>query len=195
MTLPCAPDAPNSSPASPSETHVHDHSASTLSQTDVQAPLKATKRRRKAKKHHLKFLRPTQNRDQPATSTFPYLRLPAEIRLLIASYALTSPTGSLHYNPSSMCFDVSSIGVGLIATCHEIALETQYLHLSLNRLVFEAMDNFLPSMDTYTVILALDGLAYTYGRRFRWEGQRKGERLVEGSVGCVCRRLFCASTR
>jgi hypothetical protein len=67
----------------------------------------------------------------------PLLLLPAELRNLIYSYALTSSTGSLCFNPITRRFDVSPIGAGLLTSCHSVFEETRYLPLQLNRLVFE----------------------------------------------------------
>ncbi len=70
-------------------------------------------------------------------STSQLLALPAEIRLIIWEYALTSSTGSLVYDFDKRRFDVSTIGAGILTTCHSMASETLYLPLKLNRLVFD----------------------------------------------------------
>ena len=107
-----------------------------------QNPTKIGKFRPKAKKHHLKLLGPVESSPTATPSTtssteIPFLlRLPGEVRNLIYSYALTSPTSSLVYNASEMCFPLHDIGLGLMSSCHALALETQYLHFKLNRLVF-----------------------------------------------------------
>ncbi|EUC47016.1 hypothetical protein COCMIDRAFT_45383, partial [Bipolaris oryzae ATCC 44560] len=99
------------------------------------------KSRPKAKKHHIKLLGSVESSAASTPSItssteIPFLlRLPGEIRNLIYSYALTSPTSSLTYNVSEMRFPLHDIGFGLMSSCHALALETQYLHLKLNRLV------------------------------------------------------------
>jgi hypothetical protein len=70
-------------------------------------------------------------------SSSPFLALPAELRNAIYTFALTTPSGSLTFNPSTRRFDVSSIGAGLLTTCRALFEETQYLPLQLNKLVFE----------------------------------------------------------
>jgi hypothetical protein len=68
------------------------------------------------------------------------LALPAELRNVIYTYALTSPTSSLTFIPSTRRFDVSTIGAGLLVTCRSLAEETRYLPLQLNKLVFHMPD-------------------------------------------------------
>jgi len=165
-----------------SNPHKRDYSASSSHQADYQQPSKTPKRHKKARKHHLKFLGPIQDDhpaphandlDQPATTTpasnpSPLLRLPPEVFHRIASYALTSPTSSLGYNFTTMRFDVAEIGVGLISTCHAIALATRFLHFSKNTLVFktELLEGGRVSRDLITVLNGLEGLAKAHGRVF-----------------------------
>jgi hypothetical protein len=72
-----------------------------------------------------------------AATPSPLLSLPAELRNQIYTLALTSPTSTLPFNPTTRRFDVSSIGAGLLSTCSQIFDETRYLPLQLNRLVFD----------------------------------------------------------
>jgi hypothetical protein len=65
------------------------------------------------------------------------LSLPAELRNLIYTFALTSSTRALTFNASTRRFDVLPIGAGLLTTCSQLFDETRYLPLQLNRLVFE----------------------------------------------------------
>lgn len=65
------------------------------------------------------------------------LTLPAELRNQIYTLALTSPTRTLTFKPTTRRFDVSLIGAGLLSTCSQIFDETRYLPLQLNRLVFD----------------------------------------------------------
>lgn len=88
------------------------------------------------RKRHPKILGPAPDVDLSVLMASPLLSLPSELRLLIYEYALTSPTGTLHYCTTKQCFDYSSIGNGLLTTCSTIAHETLYLPLRLNTLVF-----------------------------------------------------------
>ena len=65
------------------------------------------------------------------------LALPAELRHIIWEHTMTSSSGSLVYDSHSRRFDVSSIGAGLISTCHHTSQETKFLPLKLNKLVFD----------------------------------------------------------
>ncbi|KAH7079459.1 hypothetical protein FB567DRAFT_122706 [Paraphoma chrysanthemicola] len=67
-----------------------------------------------------------------------FTSLPAEIRNQIYVYALTSPTGSLTFDPLRGRFDVSDIGAGLLITSRSLYEETRYLPLQLNQLVIDA---------------------------------------------------------
>ena len=170
MAAPCA-----------SNPHKSDCIGSSPHQADDQRPSKILKRDKQAKKHHLKFLGPTQDDhlppptndlDQPATthtsSPSPLLRLPPEVFHRIASYALTSPTESLSYNFTDMRFDVAEIGVGLISTCHAIALETRFLHLSKNTLIFKTkmLKDGRVGRDLIAIVTGLEGLAKAHVRVF-----------------------------
>ncbi|CAO2647149.1 Nn.00g080710.m01.CDS01 [Neocucurbitaria sp. VM-36] len=127
--------------------------SASLSQAASTNTIKSLKSRKKPSKPHRKSFRPYKK----ATKTHPkilgpiadpedvqrykmtkspLLSLPAELRQMIWEAALTSPTGSLTYDSSKKRFNVSSIGAGLLTTCHFVALETQYLPLQLNKLVF-----------------------------------------------------------
>jgi hypothetical protein len=76
----------------------------------------------------------------------PLLALPFEIRRMIWSYALTSPTGYLHYSADAPYYSVSSphtsesrssqYNGSLLLTCHQICNETLHLPLKLNTIVF-----------------------------------------------------------
>jgi hypothetical protein len=66
----------------------------------------------------------------------PLLSLPPELRYLIYSYALTSPTGTLTFNRVTRRLDVSLIGAGLLTACRPLFEETRYMPLQLNLLVF-----------------------------------------------------------
>lgn len=57
---------------------------------------------------------------------------------MIWEYALTSPTGTLRYHPPTGRFDVTSIGAALLTTSYSVALETLYLPLKYNTLVFDS---------------------------------------------------------
>lgn len=138
-------------------------------------PMKISKPHRRRKKHHLKFLGPTQN--DPITisskTISPILRLPGEIRKLIYSYALTSPTSTLAYDASEMRFQADDIGLGLLSSCHAVALETQHLHFKLNTLVF-ALENSddagaLKKRDMTAIFRGLGSLACARGWRFQME--------------------------
>ncbi|KAF1847734.1 uncharacterized protein K460DRAFT_333042 [Cucurbitaria berberidis CBS 394.84] len=95
---------------------------------------------KKPRKTHPKILGPMtlpENVRNYKMTESSLLNLPAELRQMIWDHALTSPTGSLTYDTTKNRFDVSSIGAGLLTTCHCVALETQYLPLQLNKLVFD----------------------------------------------------------
>lgn len=70
-------------------------------------------------------------------STSPLLKLPAELRNMVYEYAFTTSTGELFYDATKKRFDVTSIGAGLLTTCHSILQEVQYLPLQFNKLVFQ----------------------------------------------------------
>ncbi|XP_014558870.1 hypothetical protein COCVIDRAFT_93474 [Bipolaris victoriae FI3] len=135
-----------------------------------QNPTKIGKFRSKAKKHHLKLLgpvkvSPTTTPSTTSSTEIPFLlRLPGEIRNLIYSYALTSPTSSLIYNASEMRFPLHDIGFGLMSSCHALALETQYQHFKLNRLVFVVNQGTIGNIwDYITVMKNLGRLADAKG--------------------------------
>jgi hypothetical protein len=65
------------------------------------------------------------------------LELPAELRVMIWQYALTNSFGSIQYDGATRCFDVSSIGAGLLFSCRSISSETVHLPLLLNTIVID----------------------------------------------------------
>jgi hypothetical protein len=133
-----------------------------------QTPTKKCKSHPKAKKHHLKLLGPVQNdpTTTPARETSPLLRLPIEVRHLIFSYALTSPSSSLTYNAADMRFSLCDIGSGLLSSCHALALETQYLHLKLNTLIFVLdRDTGVSERDLKAILTNLERLGDARGWR------------------------------
>jgi hypothetical protein len=158
-----------------SDKEAYSPKASQLSQAQqisFENPTKISKPRRRAKKHHLKFLGPAQDKFTTTSSKTisPLLRLPGEIRNLIYFYTLTSPTSALVYNASEMRFETSGIGLGLLSSCHAIALETQHLHFKLNTLLF-ALGNgeALRDREMTTILRGLARLACAKGWRFQIE--------------------------
>lgn len=93
------------------------------------------------------------------------LELPAELRLMIWEYTLTTPDGYLRYDQSRKRFDVSSIGAGLLTVCHSVALETQYLPLQLNRLKFDMLGR--ENLPFLVLVSKLDSLEIELGWVFR----------------------------
>ncbi|KAK1910548.1 hypothetical protein P3342_008427 [Pyrenophora teres f. teres] len=136
MNTPHSPSTLNTSPTAVTTPPKNDYTASKPNETDSPHPSKTAKPPKRAKKHHVKVLGPLQDEDVPNPIS-PLLGLPPELLHRIATYALTSPTHTLTYDFTHMRFDVSSIGVGLMATCHTIALQTRFLHFSSNTLVFK----------------------------------------------------------
>ena len=86
-------------------------------------------------KTHPKVLGPLDPQSQSQTSRL--LELPAELRHMIWCHALTASDRKLHYNATSRCFAQGDIAVGLLLTCHQLALETTHLHLKMNTLCFD----------------------------------------------------------
>lgn len=135
-------------------------------QASLKGFLKLSRLKPKARKYHLKLPGPIKNHATASSSNSNslLLRLTAEIRCLIFSCALTSPTSSLTYNATSMRFDLSNIGTGLLTSCHEVAIETQYLHLKLNTLIFDVDgEGGLNSRDLNTVLRNLKRLEEAFG--------------------------------
>ena len=112
------------------------------------------------RKVHPKILGPLDPEDPPQTS--PLLRLPPVIRRMIWSYALTSDDAVLIYCKPRRRFytdyDQHPKGVkyrpSLIITCHEICLETLYLPLKLNNLIFPTTTGF---WDFYSSVQRKEG--------------------------------------
>ncbi|KAJ6272487.1 hypothetical protein PSV08DRAFT_246591 [Bipolaris maydis] len=155
---------------------------------------KIGKSRLRAKKHHLKLLGPVEASPATTLSTtssteIPFLlRLPGEIRNSIYSYALTSPTLSLTYNASEMRFPLDDIGFGLMSSCHALALETQYLHLKLNRLVFVFdTDTALKTREYFIVLENLkrlgDAKSWTMHVEIRCKSRDGGWIVWRGNIG------------
>lgn len=90
----------------------------------------------------------------------PLLCLPAELRNIIYEYALTSPDSNLHFDSESKRFDISQIGAGLLTTNRSLYMETRYLPLQLNRLVFVLRHT---SMDLLMLFSRLDELEEEMG--------------------------------
>ena len=97
--------------------------------------------RKRARKVHPKVLGPL-HADTPI-QTSRLLRLPAEIRIMIWELIMTTETGELHYDAEENGFTV--VGPcrswrwevpGLLMTCHQVALETLWLYLKVNSVVF-----------------------------------------------------------
>ena len=86
---------------------------------------------------------------------------------MIWEYALTSPTGSLTYDTTKNRFDVSTIGAGLLTSCHFVALETLYLPLQLNRLVFDTPTLANANVDFMVFLERLNRLEAALGWVFR----------------------------
>lgn len=103
--------------------------------------------KQRSPKTHPKLLGPLDVTTWQATTKSRLLSLPPELRNMIWEFALTSPTGTLEYSPKSHRFEVSPLGVSLLTTCHLTALETQYLPLKLNKLVFPCPGTFLRFMN------------------------------------------------
>ena len=63
-----------------------------------------------------------------------------------------------------MRFDLSHIGTGPLTSCHEVALEAQYLHLKLNTLVFD-VDGYgdISARDLVTVLGNLEKVGEAFG--------------------------------
>lgn len=89
-------------------------------------------------KKHPKILGPLDKQcgNDSATAS-PLIALPFEIRRIIWRHALTSPNKCLRYDADFSKLDLSAIGAGLFATCHQIALETMGMPLKLNTLCFD----------------------------------------------------------
>lgn len=99
---------------------------------------------------------------------------------MIYEYALTSPTDALSYDTTKKRFDVSSIGAGLLTTCHFIALETQYMPLQLNKLAFNMPT---PANVDFMVFLArLNRLEAAMGWVLKMDVRFQGGREL-GTVG------------
>lgn len=83
---------------------------------------------------------------QSSYQSSPLLMLPPEIRLMIWTYVLTSPTGYLHYSSVAPYYSISSPWnfpsqanryiTSLLLTCHQICHETLHLPFKLNTIVF-----------------------------------------------------------
>lgn len=80
---------------------------------------------------------------------------------MIWNYALTNNSRSLHYNGRMQRFDVSHIGAGLLSTCRSISLETLYIPLRLNVLVFDV--DQVGYVDFTMLWVRLEGLAGSHG--------------------------------
>ena len=102
--------------------------------------------RRRPLKTHPKVLGPLATSYATASlhqSSSRLLSLPPEIRNLIWTQALTSSDGTLRYNTSESRFEGQDVALSLPATCHQVALETQYLAVKVNKLVFEDAEGYL----------------------------------------------------
>jgi hypothetical protein len=136
---------------------------------------RVTKPRKPPRKSHTKplgslYAHNTLTAHQVTISASPLLSPPGEIWSMIWEYAMTASSGCLHYSTGEGRFDVSGIGAGLLTSCHLVALETTFLPLRLNTLVFEPPKR--PERDLVRMMRKVIGIGKTFGWEDVWVGRR-----------------------